>query len=87
MTLSQVVPEAQRQFIFKIDELIDWASKKMRVPLDVLNNKEEIKQLIAQQQELEQMEKMALIQDGIGKRQDVGIGDEIKESMGVFNGT
>ena len=87
MTLSQVVPETQRQFIFKIDELIDWASKKMRVPLDVLNNKEEIKQLIAQQQELEQMEKMALIQDGIGKRQDVGIGDEIKESMGVFNGT
>lgn len=87
MTLSQVVPEAQRQFIFKIDELIDWASKKMRVPLDVLNNKEEIKQLIAQQQELEQMEKMALIQDSIGKRQDVGIGDEIKESMGVFNGT
>nr|DAR10460.1 MAG TPA: head to tail connecting protein [Caudoviricetes sp.] len=87
MTLSQVVPEAQRQFIFKIDELIDWASKKMRVPLDVLNNKEEIKQLIAQQQKLEQMEKMALIQDGIGKRQDVGIGDEIKESMGVFNGT
>lgn len=87
MTLSQVVPEAQRQFIFKIDELIDWASKKMRVPLDVLNNKEEIKQLIARQQELEQMEKMALIQDGIGKRQDVGIGDEIKESMGVFNGT
>ena len=87
MTLSQVVPETQRQFIFKIDELIDWASKKMRVPLDVLNSKEEIKQLIAQQQELEQMEKMALIQEGIGKRQDVGIGDEIKESMGVFNGT
>lgn len=87
MTLSQVVPEAQRQFIFKVDELIDWASKKMRVPLDVLNNKEEIKQLIAQQQQLEQMEKMALIQEGIGKRQDVGIGDEIKESMGVFNGT
>lgn len=87
ITLSQVVPESQRQFIFKVDELIDWASKKMRVPLDVLNNKEEIKQLIAQQQELEQMEKMALIQDGIGKRQDVGIGDEIKESMGVFNGT
>ena len=86
MTLSQVVPEAQRQFIFKIDELIDWASKKMRVPLDVLNSKEEIKQLIAQQQELEQMEKMALIQEGIGKRQDVGIGDEIKEGMGVFNG-
>lgn len=86
MTLSQVVPETQRQFIFKIDELIDWASKKMRVPLDVLNSKEEIKQLIAQQQELEQMEKMALIQEGIGKRQDVGIGDEIKEGMGVFNG-
>ena len=87
MALSQVVPEEQRKFIFKIDELIDWASKKMRVPLDVLNNKEEIKQLIAQQQELEQMEKMALIQEGIGKRQDVGIGEEIKESMGVFNGT
>lgn len=86
MTLSQVVPEEQRKFIFKIDELIDWTSKKMRVPLDVLNSKEEIKQLIAQQQQLEQMEKMALIQDGIGKRQDVGIGDEIKESMGVFNG-
>lgn len=86
MTLSQVVPETQRQFIFKIDELIDWASKKMRVPLDALNSKEEIKQLIAQQQELEQMEKMALIQEGIGKRQDVGIGDEIKEGMGVFNG-
>ena len=86
MTLSQVVPETQRQFIFKIDELIDWASKKMRVPLDVLNSKEEIKQLIAQQQEIEQMEKMALIQEGIGKRQDVGIGDEIKEGMGVFNG-
>ena len=86
MTLSQVVPETQRQFIFKIDELIDWASKKMRVPLDVLNSKEEIKQLIVQQQELEQMEKMALIQEGIGKRQDVGIGDEIKEGMGVFNG-
>lgn len=87
MALSQVVPEEQRKFIFKIDELIDWASKKMRVPLDVLNSKEEIKQLIAQQQELEQMEKMALIQEGIGKRQDVGIGEEIKESMGVFNGT
>ena len=86
MTLSQVVPEAQRQFIFKIDELIDWASKKMRVPLDVLNNKEEIKQLIAQQQELEQMQQMAMIQEGIGKRQDVGIGEEIKEGMGVFNG-
>lgn len=87
MTLSQVVPEAQRQFIFKIDELIDWASKKMRVPLDVLNSKEEIKQLIAQQQQLEQMQQMAMIQEGIGKRQDVGIGDEIKEGMGVFNGT
>lgn len=86
MTLSQVVPENQRQFIFKIDELIDWASKKMRVPLDVLNNKEEIKQLIAQQQQLEQMQQMALIQEGIGKRQDVGIGEEIKEGMGVFNG-
>lgn len=87
MTLSQVVPEAQRQFIFKIDELIDWASKKMRVPLDVLNNKEEIKQLIAQQHQLEQMQQMAMIQEGIGKRQDVGIGEEIKEGMGVFNGT
>nr|DAP20039.1 MAG TPA: head to tail connecting protein [Caudoviricetes sp.] len=86
MTLSQVVPENQRQFIFKIDELIDWASKKMRVPLDVLNNKEEIKQLIAQQQQLEQMQQMVMIQEGIGKRQDVGIGEEIKESMGVFNG-
>ena len=86
MTLSQVVPEAQRQFIFKIDELIDWASKKMRVPLDVLNSKEEIKQLIAQQQQLEQMQQMAMIQEGIGKRQDVGIGEEIKEGMGVFNG-
>nr|DAS01795.1 MAG TPA: head to tail connecting protein [Caudoviricetes sp.] len=86
MTLSQVVPETQRQFIFKIDELIDWASKKMRVPLDVLNSKEEIKQLIAQQQQLEQMQQMAMIQEGIGKRQDVGIGDEIKEGMGVFNG-
>ena len=86
MTLSQVVPEAQRQFIFKIDELIDWASKKMRVPLDVLNNKEEIKQLIAQQHQLEQMQQMAMIQEGIGKRQDVGIGEEIKEGMGVFNG-
>ena len=87
VTLSQVVPENQRQFIFKIYELIDWASKKMRVPLDVLNSKEEIKQLIAQQQELEQMQKMAMVQEGIGKRQDVGIGEEIKESMGVFNGT
>lgn len=87
ITLSQVVPEAQRQFIFKIDELIDWASKKMRVPLDVLNSKEEIKQLIAQQQQLEQMQQMAMIQEGIGKRQDVGIGEEIKEGMGVFNGT
>jgi len=86
ITLSQVVPEAQRQFIFKIDELIDWASKKMRVPLDVLNSKEEIKQLIAQQQQLEQMQQMAMIQEGIGKRQDVGIGEEIKEGMGVFNG-
>lgn len=87
VALSQVVPENQRQFIFKIYELIDWASKKMRVPLDVLNSKEEIKQLIAQQQQLEQMQQMAMIQEGIGKRQDVGIGDEIKESMGVFNGT
>lgn len=86
ITLSQVVPEAQRQFIFKIDELIDWASKKMRVPLDVLNSKEEIKQLIAQQHQLEQMQQMAMIQEGIGKRQDVGIGEEIKEGMGVFNG-
>lgn len=87
VTLSQVVPENQRQFIFKIYELIDWASKKMRVPLDVLNSKEEIKQLIAQQQQLEQMQQMAMVQEGIGKRQDVGIGEEIKESMGVFNGT
>lgn len=86
ITLSQVVPEAQRQFIFKIDELIDWASKKMRVPLDMLNNKEEIKQLIAQQHQLEQMQQMAMIQEGIGKRQDVGIGEEIKEGMEVFNG-
>ena len=86
VALSQVVPENQRQFIFKIDELIDWASKKMRVPLDVLNSKEEIKQLIAQQQQLEQMQQMAIIQEGIGKRQDVGIGEEIKEGMGVFNG-
>nr|DAV08144.1 MAG TPA: head to tail connecting protein [Caudoviricetes sp.] len=86
VALSQVVPENQRQFIFKIYELIDWASKKMRVPLDVLNSKEEIKQLIAQQQQLEQMQQMAMIQEGIGKRQDVGIGEEIKEGMGVFNG-
>ena len=30
---------------------------------------------------------MAMIQEGIGKRQDVGIGEEIKEGMGVFSGT
>ena len=29
---------------------------------------------------------MAMIQEGIGKRQDVGIGEEIKEGMEVFNG-
>ena len=81
-TVSQVIPEDYRKFVFKF---LDWASKKMRIPLEVLNSKEEVQQLIAQEQQLQQMQQMAMVQESIGKRQDVGIGEEIKQGMGVFN--
>lgn len=84
-TVSQVIPEDYRKFVFKFEEFLDWASKKMRIPLEVLNSKEEVQQLIAQEQQLQQMQQMAMVQESIGKRQDVGIGEEIKQGMGVFN--
>lgn len=83
-TIAQVVTEQEREYIFKTPELIEWSSKKMRVPLAILNNKEEIEQLKAQQQQLEQMQQLALVQEQLGKKQDVGIVDGIKEGVDNF---
>lgn len=80
-TVAQVVTEQEREFIFKTPELVEWASRKMRVPLSILNNKDEIEGLKQQQQQLEQMQQLALVQEQLGKKQDVGITDGIKKGV------
>lgn len=86
-SVSLIIPEEQRGFLIKTEEFLDWSSKKMRIPLEILMTKDEIKQLIEQQQKLQEMNQMALIQNSIGRRDDVGINERITENMEVFNGT
>ncbi|MBR8748704.1 hypothetical protein IX317_000363 [Fusobacterium sp. DD29] len=82
-SIALLVPEAEREYILKVEEFIDWSSKKMNIPLNILNTKEEFKQLTAKQQQMEQLQQMAEVQSDIGKRNDVGLNDEI--SKGVKN--
>lgn len=78
--VAQIVGE-QQKFVFNQGNFIEWSSKKMRIPLGILNTKEEIEQKIAEQQELEKMQQMALAQESLGARQDVGIVDKIKQGV------
>ncbi len=83
-TMAQIVPEEQRNIIFKTDELIDWAAKKMRIPMEILNSKEEMGGILEQQQKLQQMQQMAMIQESIGKRQDIGIQEKLEQGVDVI---
>lgn len=79
--VSGIIPEEQRGFIFKPEELISWASKKMSVPMQILSTKEEITQMIANQKQMEEIQALALAQENLGKRQDVGITEQIAQGV------
>lgn len=82
--ISGIISEEDRNLIFKKSELIEWASKKMRIPLEILNSKEEIEELITRQRQLEEMQQMSMIQENLGKRTETGIAEQIEEGVGNF---
>ncbi len=59
---AQLVPEERRQYLLKIGEFTKWSAEKMMIPLEVINTPDEINAMIAQQQQIEQLQALSQVQ-------------------------
>ena len=59
---SQLVDETRRKYLVKVGEFTKWSAEKMRVPLEIIYSTEEINSMIAQQQQIEQLQALSQVQ-------------------------
>ena len=61
---------------------MEYARDKLRIPLDIVNNAEEMKALIENQQRLQEIQMLAQAQEDVGKRTETGIPTRIQQGVG-----
>jgi hypothetical protein len=79
---SQLVPEEQRGFIIKSAEAVEDIRDKMNIPASIVNSKEEIIEMVENQRRLLEIETLAQAQENVGKRQETGIPERVKQGVG-----
>ena len=79
---SQLVPEEQRGFIIKSAEAVEDIRDKMNIPASIVNSKDEIIELVENQRKLLEIETLAQAQENVGKRQETGIPERVKQGVG-----
>lgn len=62
MTNAQLVDETRRKFLIDVGKFTKWSAEKMKVPLEILFSEEKINQMIAQQQQIEQLQALSQVQ-------------------------
>lgn len=79
---SQLMPEEQRGFIIKSAEAVEDIRDKMNIPASIVNSKEEIVEMVENQRRLLEIETLAQAQENVGKRQETGIPERVKQGVG-----
>lgn len=79
---SQIMPEDQRGFILKQAEAVENIRDKMNIPASIVNSKDEIMAMIENQRRMMEIELLAKAQENVGKRQETGIPERVREGVG-----
>lgn len=79
---AQIMPEDQRGFILKQAEAVENIRDKMNIPASIVNSKEEIMAMIENQRRMMEIELLAKAQENVGKRQETGIPERVREGVG-----
>ena len=83
--VSQLVTEEEKGLIMKSEKLVNYIREKMRIPVSIVNNEEEITSKLEDQRRLQEIQLLARAQEDIGKRQETGIPGRVKEGVGMLN--
>lgn len=77
----QILPEEQRAMMFKPGKVVEYIRDKMRIPLDLVNNEQEMTEMIEQQQRMQEIQLLAKAQEDVGKRAETGIPGRVREGV------
>lgn len=83
--VSQLVTEQEKSLIMKSEKLVNYIREKMRIPVSIVNNEEEITSKLEDQRRLQEIQLLARAQEDIGKRQETGIPGRVKEGVEMLN--
>lgn len=83
--VSQLVTEEEKSLIMKSEKLVNHIREKMRIPVSIVNNEEEITSKLEDQRRLQEIQLLARAQEDIGKRQETGIPGRVKEGVEMLN--
>lgn len=83
--VSQLVTEEEKRLIMKSEKLVNHIREKMRIPVSIVNNEEEITSKLEDQRRLQEIQLLARAQEDIGKRQETGIPGRVKEGVEMLN--
>lgn len=83
--VSQLVTEQEKSLIMKSEKLVNHIREKMRIPVSIVNNEEEIISKLEDQRRLQEIQLLARAQEDIGKRQETGIPGRVKEGVEMLN--
>lgn len=83
--VSQLVTEQEKSLIMKSEKLVNHIREKMRIPVSIVNNEEEITSKLEDQRRLQEIQLLARAQEDIGKRQETGIPGRVKEGVEMLN--
>ena len=83
--VSQLVTEEEKGLIMKSEKLVNHIREKMRIPVSIVNNEEEITSKLEAQRRLQEIQLLARAQEDIGKRQETGIPGRVKEGVEMLN--
>jgi hypothetical protein len=83
--VSQLVTEEEKSLIMKSEKLVNHIREKMRIPVSIVNNEEEMTTKLENQRRLQEIQLLARAQEDIGKRQETGIPGRVKEGVEMLN--
>ena len=83
--VSQLVTEEEKSLIMKSEKLVNHIREKMRIPVSIVNNEEEMATKLENQRRLQEIQLLARAQEDIGKRQETGIPGRVKEGVEMLN--
>lgn len=82
--ISVVVPEEQRGLLINVSEFVEYARDKMRIPLDIIPNADELNQKIEQQQQMMMIQEMSKAQGRMGVSAETGLAEKVNKAGGML---